>query len=908
MLRNVVIQSVLVGSSLLACAADLEDIAQVREDFTGQSFAFQTVTGIGKEAGFTRRDPSDVIKVGDTYFVYYTHVDHGKLTPERQRLRASGYVGVIWYATSKDEGHNWTEQGLALGTGPEGAFDSYAVFTPNIVKFNGQYWLYYTGVKATPGKTLFENNSVNDVTALGVAVADSPHGPFKRLSPEPILRVTPRSVDPVRPSPFDSFRIDDAALLVRDHDGDGDLDLWLYYKGRNIDHGRSGPGKTEMGLAIADTPAGPYTRVNQDKSILPKSHEVMIWPQRKGVAAYASASRTLEFAADGVDFTSHPLHISTTNKPIAPGCFRADLVTPAPFGPGISWGICMRDPGGPSPYLLRYAIDLARPARQGISVWAAGSTEKIQNRRRAEQRHDQVWDADTQSVTLTGVRGEWLPFHLVLSVTERPATNVRLEISDLRQGDDVLAAAHIRPYLEHLVTVYAATGLHGRRGRWPDPLVPLTRPFSVAAVDNQDPRHQPLWIDIHVRRDQRPGTYQGSLAVHADQGLLGKVKIALTVVDVTLPAQRRFPAHVGFYEHHIARMYGLEPSSPAFQEIFKHYLKFFLNNRLDPRTPPAMHGRIENGKYVLSWPRPELEQLFLEHGRVQFLISPVPQGIPGPGREEPFTVEYEGYVHQHVAQVIAHARQNGWYERLVFWMPIDEPKSLVQYEAVRRWADAIRAVDPDVRVSVTEQPKTENPAWGSLVGHVNAWTVNGNYLFHEAEAIDARKRAGEFITWYISCDQLYPQPNYYIDREAADLRMVPWITWRYKLDGILYWNSSFWEEILNPWIDPISWKWFPCNSPAAGEGSLIYPGNMAERYARQDNVIGPVGSLRLALLREGLEELELLGLLAELGGEAVADEIAASVCRNVRDFSRDPQAIDFARTRVIEEILKAKQR
>ena len=56
-----------------------------------------------------------------------------------------------------------------------------------------------------------------------------------------------------------------------------------------------------------------------------------------------------------------------------------------------------------------------------------------------------------------------------------------------------------------------------------------------------------------------------------------------------------------------------------------------------------------------------------------------------------------------------------------------------------------------------------------------------------------------------------------------------------------------------------------------------------------------------------LEELELLGLLAELGGEAVADEIAASICRDVRDFSRDPQAIDFARTRVIEEILKLKQ-
>ena len=62
-----------------------------------------------------------------------------------------------------------------------------------------------------------------------------------------------------------------------------------------------------------------------------------------------------------------------------------------------------------------------------------------------------------------------------------------------------------------------------------------------------------------------------------------------------------------------------------------------------------------------------------------------------------------------------------------------------------------------------------------------------------------------------------------------------------------------------------------------------------------------------AMWREGLEELELLGLLANLGGEAVADEITASICNNVRDFSRDPHAIDFARTRVIEEILKLKQ-
>jgi len=54
------------------------------------------------------------------------------------------------------------------------------------------------------------------------------------------------------------------------------------------------------------------------------------------------------------------------------------------------------------------------------------------------------------------------------------------------------------------------------------------------------------------------------------------------------------------------------------------------------------------------------------------------------------------------------------------------------------------------------------------------------------------------MLWYVSCDQLYPQPNYYIDREAAYLRMVPWLTWRYGMSGFLYWTASYWEEIRDP--------------------------------------------------------------------------------------------------------------
>jgi len=555
------------------------------------------------------------------------------------------------------------------------------------------------------------------------------------------------------------------------------------------------------------------------------------------------------------------------------------------------------------------AQTISRPATSGVRIWAAGSTEKIQDKNRARLPHDRVWDASTRTVKLSGVRGEYVPLQLVISAAQEQATGVTLNVGDLKSGPKEFAAENVRVYLEHLVTVYAPTGKHGRKGRWPDPLVPLTRPFDVKASGHREkPRHQPLWIDIKVPRDQAPGTYRGAITVSSERGVLGTVNVELTVWDIVLPKRRHFPTHVGLYGHHIARMHQLEQDSDAFRKIFKRYLQFFLENRVDPRTPPAMRGRVENGKYVLKWPRPDLEKLFLDHGRVQFLISPVPHGIPRPRCEQPFSAEYERYIREHVEQVIAHSKEKGWYDRLVFLTPIDEPKTAGQYEAVRRWTDAVRAVDRRVRITVTEQPSPENPAWGTLVGHANAWTVNGNYLFHQSEAVRARHQAGELVTWYISCDQLYPQPNYYIDREAADPRMVSWITWRYKLDGILYWTSTFWEEVRNPWIDPITWKWYPCNSPAAGEGSLIYPGNLAMRYSGQDNVAGPIGSIRLALLREGLEELELLRVLAESGGEDAADEIVASICRTIRDFSRDPNAIDVARNKVIQKILETGSR
>lgn len=300
------------------------------EELKGVTYSFTKLEGIGLEKGITRRDPSDVILVSGVYYVYYTKVVG----------QASGYWGDMWYATSKD-GFKWQESGPVLGLGNKDKFDSQAVFSPNIIKVKKQYYLFYTGVKPTLGRTdgVFENNSTTDITALGLAVSNNPNGPFKRISEDPILEVSNNAED------FDSFRIDDAAVLFKNGE------YLLYYKGRSRYHGKVGPRYTQMGVALCAKPEGPF--IKHGKPLLAQSHEVLIWKQGKGVAALASISSTLEYSETGLDFATDKKNIAVENRPFAPGAFRPDLT--GGKSDRLNWGVSMVH-NGPSCYLIRYDV------------------------------------------------------------------------------------------------------------------------------------------------------------------------------------------------------------------------------------------------------------------------------------------------------------------------------------------------------------------------------------------------------------------------------------------------------------------------------------------------------------------------------------------------------------------------
>ncbi|MCM4155779.1 family 43 glycosylhydrolase [Gramella sp. AN32] len=315
--RNIVVVFLLLSISVLA--QDLQTV--VTSDYN--------LKGIGKENDVMRRDPSDIIKVGDLFYVWYSK---GKIS--------SGYDATIWYATSLD-GKNWEEQGMALGKGKPETWEENSVFTPNILVAEGKYWLFYTGVSKDYKKKPYSPDS-----KIGIAVSTSPNGPWKRISGNPVLKNSNNREE------FDSHLVDDACLIVREGR------YLLYYKGRQL--GKSAR-ETKMGVAIADHPQGPYVK-HEENPVIPGNHEVLVWPQGKGVAAMIGTvgpehiTNTIRYADDGIHFTKI---YDLENSPTAGGAYRPEAFTQSGTGEMPEWGVKIGKPNrqkGELPFIQGFKL------------------------------------------------------------------------------------------------------------------------------------------------------------------------------------------------------------------------------------------------------------------------------------------------------------------------------------------------------------------------------------------------------------------------------------------------------------------------------------------------------------------------------------------------------------------------
>lgn len=557
-----------------------------------------------------------------------------------------------------------------------------------------------------------------------------------------------------------------------------------------------------------------------------------------------------------------------------------------------------------------------------LTVWAAPAEQKIRPDDRIENSNI-AWSNKEKKINVAGAGNEHIPFQVVItSAVSGSPRNVKapdgfmIEISDLvsPQGNKI-SKENINFYLEHYIMLYATSSPVGATGYWPDAIVPIKKPFGMTAHYDVV-RNRPIWVDVFIPSGTKAGEYTGNIQVTQHGKPLENLQVVIRVYNFTLPDETSLITYMNVSKSQLAGFYNKSSNSEEIKNLTQVYYNKLFANRMEPwfndmLTPDvtvkgnAVNVTFDHDRYLYYMNK-------LNTKRV--LLHAFPGNLSRQITAKPFSNEFNQLVKSYLSQVDAYFTKNGWHDRLVFNSPVDEPRSSEEYEETRKWGSLIKESTSNVPFLVTRTPVApkNNPEWGTLQGYVDNYSTHGNHLNDPAikQAIKEEKAKGGEITWYISCDQKFPQPNYFIDAPAMDLVMVPWITAKYDMDGILYWAINWWSQTSNPWLDANTFhSGFLCSDGYVlnGEGSLWYPGDFVESYTGQPNVDGPVSSIRFELLREGIEDYVYLSMLKDLGDKDFAWDQVRNLVVDVKAFSRnveDLYAIRKAMAKRIEELSK----
>jgi hypothetical protein len=517
------------------------------------------------------------------------------------------------------------------------------------------------------------------------------------------------------------------------------------------------------------------------------------------------------------------------------------------------------------------------------SVWATDGTEKI--RPGAAPR-------TAATVHVSAARNEFEPFQIAVV---GPAGGVRASATSLA-GPGAIPAPRL--YREALIDLRYPSALDGAAGRWPDALVPDVDgfdgeprnafPFDVPAGETRA-----IWADVFVPPGTPPGEYAGTVHVTWSGGE-ASVPVTLTVRPFTLPSTASLASAFGFHYGAIPAAHGL--SGDGLAALRARYGVLALDHRV---TLSHVDDGSRSLDHLASFYGAALD------GTAATLLPDARMTsaeLMGPAQE--WATFFDA---------------RGWLNRL-FQYTCDEPPLTCAWSDIPARAASARTADPELRtlVTTTIQEADEHGVTSSIdvlvpvVNFLDDRPGNSRFEGNQRAAYDGFLAGSprREVWGYQSCmshgcggtvDMGSPSesdryftgwPSYVIDASAVRNRAMQWLAFRYRLAGELYYETAM-AYGHDPWTN----QW---DFSGNGDGTLFYPGTPA-RIGGTTHV--PVASIRLEMIREGMEDFEYLALLSSAGGDAEARAIADRLFPNAYSTDVAPAVLMAAREEIAQRIV-----
>ena len=531
----------------------------------------------------------------------------------------------------------------------------------------------------------------------------------------------------------------------------------------------------------------------------------------------------------------------------------------------------------------------------GFQVAVAHSLQKI---RRSGPAFDCL---EVSRVMLDAARDETESFQLVVIADGQALENVEVGVSELNGPDGAVRVEWSKVgYVETAPPGYETEYV----GWWPDPLLP-PGPFDV----NADER-QPLWFNVVVPPDAKPGTYSGDVTIsHGDSSV--SVPVELRVRNFRLPRPGALATAFGLYLPFLARWWYGKDSTKMPIEVYARWCEFLGKYRLTPKNIAREYKTVTHDDGKMSVDLNRLRETILDltpryYAPYSFALCRLPSA---PTFRDADAERNPAYYAEFAR---AHAEE---WERQglppeVYIYGIDEPPS-EEYPFLRAVYAKVHEATPEYPIMQTLGDR--NPQ--DLVGFVDIWCPLTARV--DSEFYAERKAAGDTLWTYVCCSPRPPHANFLVDEPATDHRVVFWQAHKYGATGFLYWGVCIWDGLPMPSSGeecfpdvPIRLKehYAYTRFEVNGDGLLVYPGHYME----------PLSSIRLEVIRDGIEDYEYLAMLSRLVEKAKtlspnkrpepeliqrAEElciIPETISRTLTDYTKDPERIFQQRSEIAD--------
>ncbi len=400
----------------------------------------------------------------------------------------------------------------------------------------------------------------------------------------------------------------------------------------------------------------------------------------------------------------------------------------------------------------------------------------------------------------------------------------------------------------------------------PDALLPWDGSGHATEKPNQ-----PLYLQVFVPEDAKPGGYRATVHVSAD-GRTTDVPVTIRVFGVRLPASNAADGNLLTSFHVVPESYvskadalyhlGSNPARAAANEALYSFLAAY---RISPAgwgfgEPRKPDGYTSSSKWWL-----DAAGNMIRENRIGFAAMRIPISNQRASMRNriagisPFALEsWCGYLQS----VRAFWDQHGWLQsRIPYLYTLDEPAQGAA-RFVAQQAETGHRCFPGARMLVTGNPTQANGfLWDDRNDDdVDVWTVLSRRYYGQfrrprqfQSLIEKAQRAGKMI-WSYTYSGVRGTPGYNATEPLSDPRVF--LLWN-ALEGIR--GTLYGQGITS--YGPGS----PFDGlPSGGEFVLLYPGRN-----------GPIASARLEQIRDGIEDWDVLDIVRRKRGLSAVRKILA---------------------------------